>query len=106
MKKHCLDGKILDYKKHSIIVTGKNKILSNMTVAFVSADKPEAVNGLGRKLPHYGKYSYLAFEGIAPTNFLKGQWSTDDTPLIVHLDKLRQKPILKPRKPLIESSYN
>ena len=27
--------------------------------------------------PHYGKYSYLAFEGDEPTNMVKGQWSTE-----------------------------
>ena len=41
--------------------------------------------GLGRKLPHYGKYSYLGFEGDEPVNVLKGQWTATDSPLRVDL---------------------
>jgi aminopeptidase N len=44
-----------------------------------------ALPGLGRKLPHYGKYSYLGFEGDEPTNDLKGQWAPTDSPLRVDL---------------------
>jgi hypothetical protein len=43
----------------------------------------EAFPGLGRKLPHYGKYSYLAFEGAEVTNTVKGQWVASDSPLSV-----------------------
>lgn len=34
---------------------------------------------LGQKLPHYGKYSFLVFEGT--TNVGKGQWPAKDSPL-------------------------
>jgi hypothetical protein len=54
-------------------------------VGFVFADDIEALPGLGRKLPHYGKYSYLGFEGKEPVNVLKGQWSPADSPLRVDL---------------------
>ena len=40
----------------------------------VCADNPAALAGLARKLPHYGKYSYVAFKGDEPTNDAKGQW--------------------------------
>ena len=40
---------------------------------------------MSRKLPHYGKYSYLAFEGEEPTNILKGQAQVDSSPLVVDL---------------------
>jgi len=39
------------------------------------------VPGLARKLPHYGKYSYLAFAGDEPTNMAKGQWPAVHSPL-------------------------
>ncbi len=38
---------------------------------------------LGRKLPHYGKYGYLGFQG--PRNRVKGQWPASESPLWVDL---------------------
>jgi hypothetical protein len=35
----------------------------DMAILFIATDIPEALPGLGRKLPHYHKYSYLIFEG-------------------------------------------
>ncbi|HIE56124.1 MAG TPA: hypothetical protein EYP90_13265, partial [Chromatiaceae bacterium] len=37
---------------------------------------PGAADALARKLPHYGKYSYLLFDGETAVNQLKGQWPT------------------------------
>ena len=99
-----IKGDRLLYDDHSIILAGKiktNKTVTNRVMGFISVDNPKAINGLVRKLPHYGKYSYLAFKGEAPTNFLKGQWPTEDTPLIAHLGKKRYQPKLQPRKSLI-----
>ncbi|MFQ5585929.1 MAG: M20/M25/M40 family metallo-hydrolase, partial [Thermodesulfobacteriota bacterium] len=48
-----------------------------------AADPIDAIPGLARKLPHYGKYSYLAFEGSEPSNVLKGRWPTVNSPLSV-----------------------
>jgi hypothetical protein len=44
-----------------------------------------ALPGLARKLPHYGKYSYLVFTGTAPDNRIKGQWPVVGSPLQVPL---------------------
>jgi hypothetical protein len=44
-------------------------------------------------LPHYGKYSYLGFEGDEPTNVVKGQWPIVNSPMSVaiqHSDGLRK----------------
>ncbi len=43
---------------------------------------PEAAALAGRKIPHYGKYSYLAFEN--GTNRAKGTWPAADSPTIHH----------------------
>ncbi len=67
-----------------------------------------ALPGLGRKLPHYGKYSYLGFEGAEPTNKVKGQWAASDSPLRVDLRPSveRMSPLpaltLEPRRALAE----
>ncbi len=41
---------------------------------------PEAANAAGRKIPHYGKYSYLAFSG--GNNRDKGTWIAADSPAV------------------------
>jgi len=51
--------------------------------AWITADRADALPGLGRKLPHYHKYSYLAFEGQEPQNRLKGRWSLAKSPMTV-----------------------
>jgi hypothetical protein len=63
---------------------------------------------MGRKLPHYGKYSYLAFEGDEPTNVVKGQWSSSESPLVVDLRTKKERMTvlaampLEPRQALAE----
>ncbi|MHB8796836.1 MAG: M20/M25/M40 family metallo-hydrolase [Thermoanaerobaculia bacterium] len=67
-----------------------------------------ALPGLGRKLPHYGKYSYVGFEGIEPVNVLKGQWPESESPLRADLRPADRRaapmPVLapEPRKALAE----
>lgn len=55
-------------------------------VTLLSIGNKDAVAGLNRKLPHYGKYSYLAFSGSEPTNIDKGQWSVNNSPLVNNID--------------------
>ncbi|MBI5015201.1 MAG: M20/M25/M40 family metallo-hydrolase [Deltaproteobacteria bacterium] len=57
----------------------------DLTVGWLAADDPTALPGLGRKLPHYHKWSYLGFEGEEPTNTLKGRWPVVGSPLTVVL---------------------
>ncbi|HWR98466.1 MAG TPA: M20/M25/M40 family metallo-hydrolase [Candidatus Methanoperedens sp.] len=52
-----------------------------LTLSFAALDDPAAAEGLGRKLPHYGRYGFLAFEGAEPANIAKGRWSATDSPL-------------------------
>jgi len=49
-------------------------------IGFVAVGNAAAAPGLAGKLPHYGKYSYLVFEGDEPKNTVKGEWSADDSP--------------------------
>ncbi|RJP74051.1 MAG: M1 family peptidase [Candidatus Zixiibacteriota bacterium] len=49
------------------------------TAAFFAGESPEAVREAGRKLTHYGKYSYLLFFG--GKNQLKGSWEVSGGPL-------------------------
>ena len=40
----------------------------------ILAEDPQMVAALARKVPHYGKYGYLLFQGEKVHNRLKGQW--------------------------------
>jgi aminopeptidase N len=66
---------------NSIILSTQHPLNPAHVMVWLSADNEKAMPGLGRKLPHYGKYSYLVFEGDEPTNILKGQWPAVNSPL-------------------------
>ena len=68
---------------HSIVLSARRPENQDFSVTWMTADTPEALSGLGRKLPHYGKYSYLGFMGNDPTNIVKGQWPIVNSPLSV-----------------------
>ena len=65
----------------SIVAVARHPKAPASAVAFVAAPSAAAADGLARKLPHYGKYSWLVFEGDAPDNEAKGEWVPRNTPL-------------------------
>ena len=69
----------------SIVAVRRHPENVEKAVGWLVVDPPGAFPGMGRKLPHYGKYSYLAFEGDGPDNVIKGQWAATDSPLTVDL---------------------
>ena len=93
---------------NSLVVSIRHPKNPNSIVVWLTVDNKEAVPGLARKLPHYGKYSYLAFEGDEPTNIAKGQWPTVHSPLAASLpmvDGVKTDRIamdLQDREPLAE----
>ncbi|HUL78940.1 MAG TPA: M20/M25/M40 family metallo-hydrolase, partial [Vicinamibacteria bacterium] len=89
---YTLDGQTLVVDRESMPLSGHSAVIvrrhpANLetAVGWIFADGTAALPGLGRKLPHYGKYSYLGFEGDEPVNVLKGQWTATDSPLRVDL---------------------
>ena len=75
-------GKIkIPREKHSVVFTVWNPENKDMAITLIASDLPDALPGLGRKLPHYHKYSYLAFEGDEPANIAKGRWPIIDSPM-------------------------
>jgi len=66
---------------NSFVTIIRNPGNPKLTVGFLSAANAKASEGLGRKIPHYGKYGYLVFEGDEPTNVAKGEWPVLDSPL-------------------------
>lgn len=80
-----LGGKMQDAetakKKGSWVMVMKNPANADYTMGFVGTQVQEAISGLARLLPHYGKYSYLGFKGSRPDNFLKGNFKASYSPL-------------------------
>jgi len=66
---------------HCFVLTARNPQNPDFSIAWLAMTNPKAADGLSRKLPHYGKYSYLGFQGDEPVNILKGQWPTINSPL-------------------------
>ncbi|MHC5005676.1 MAG: M20/M25/M40 family metallo-hydrolase, partial [Planctomycetota bacterium] len=82
----ALGGERVPADDRSIVVIRRHPDDPEKANGWISVEPEAAFPGMQRKLPHYGKYSYLAFEGDEPTNVVKGQWETTDSPLAVVLD--------------------
>jgi aminopeptidase N len=80
-----VDRESMPLAGHSAVIVRRHPGNVDKAVGWILADGLAALPGLGRKLPHYGKYSYLGFEGDEPVNVLKGQWTATDSPLRVDL---------------------
>jgi len=91
----------LKYEDNSLVLVSRAPADADYAFVYVSVDKAEAAPGLARKLPHYGKYSYLAFQGSAPTNTFKGQWPAINSPLRAGLVDYTVNSELARRQPLI-----
>jgi len=68
---------------HSFVFTSRLPKHKDLAMMFIAARAPGALPGLGQKLSHYHKYSYLAFEGMEPANIAKGRWPVVDSPMTV-----------------------
>jgi len=80
-----IDGTGVPIENHSAIIVRRHPANDAKAVGWITVDPPAAFPGIGSKLPHYGKYSYLAFEGDEPANMLKGEWAATDSPLRIDL---------------------
>jgi hypothetical protein len=102
-----IEGTTLNHDEHAVVVMGRRTSSPDHALGWLAAGQPAALPGLGRKLPHYGKYSYLAFTGEAPDNVLKGQWPVVHSPLSVAVVQEDGIPApsgtarLAPRTPLV-----
>jgi hypothetical protein len=81
----AIDRESMPLAGHSVVIVRRHPGKLDKAIGWIFADGTVPLPGLGRKLPHYGKYSYLGFEGDEPVNVLKGQWTATDSPLRVDL---------------------
>jgi hypothetical protein len=87
----AVDRESMPLAGHSVVIVRRHPGKLDKAIGWIFADGTVALPGLGRKLPHYGKYSYLGFEGDEPTNVLKGQWTATDSPLRVDLREAAER---------------
>jgi hypothetical protein len=81
---------------HSFVLTARKP----QTVGWISAHGAHLIPLLARKLPHYGKYSYLVFQGERLGNAGKGQWPLTDSALTVKLPSAGDgRPLPPPEHP-------
>jgi aminopeptidase N len=71
-------------------------------IAWLAVPNPAPLPGLARKLPHYGKYSYLIFTGDAPDVRVKGLWPATDSVLTVWMTEEGPTPLRLDRPPLAD----
>ncbi|AGA90266.1 hypothetical protein Thimo_1476 [Thioflavicoccus mobilis 8321] len=60
-------------------------------IGWLAASDARTIEALARKVPHYGRYSYLVFARGSAENLLKGQWPAGETALTVWLDRHHPK---------------
>ncbi|MFZ5876565.1 MAG: M1 family metallopeptidase [Nitrospirota bacterium] len=95
---------------HAVVLVMQQPGNPDQGLGWIGCDRVAALPGLARKLPHYGKYGYLGFEGNEPTNVLKGEWPVVRSPLSVPVKQPDGSSIdvpratLAPRRPLAEAA--
>jgi hypothetical protein len=104
-----IDGQALPAANHTAVVIARHPSAADKVVGWIVVDPLDALPGLGRKLPHYGKYSYVGFEGAEPANTLSGEWGMADSPMrvdvrgLVAAEEVALTPLPPdPAKPLAE----
>lgn len=102
----------LQLGKHAFPAVARSMVLTapagddgHQVLGWLMTTSAGAVTGLGRKLPHYTKYSYLVFEGQEPQNIDRGKWPVLNSPMAVMLtDGRNDAPVpragLAARRPL------
>lgn len=79
------NNKPISLKEHMVVLCTQHPQNEELAIGWILGDKTDAMSAVARKLPHYGKYSYLAFSGTEANNVLKGQWSVLQSQMTYHL---------------------
>ena len=86
----------------SIVAAARNPGNPDTVLVYASAPTAAAADGLARKLPHYGKYSWLVFTGDAPDIEAKGEWPASQSPLVHEFESQPALAALPVRRALAE----
>jgi hypothetical protein len=69
-----LEGNNFNWENNSFVFVVSSHESDNEQLVWIVTQSKRSIPGLIRKLPHYGKYGYLVFEGDEPKNVIKGTW--------------------------------
>jgi hypothetical protein len=90
----------------SVVYAIPNPENNAFTIGFIGTNVEKAIPGLTRLLSHYGKYSFLGFEGERPSNVLKGNFPALNSPLFYSIPYdgkyLETNAVLQPLRALID----
>ena len=92
-------------KNKTMVLCIMNPLNNNFSSGLIISDSPNKLKALARKLPHYGKYSYLIFDKDM-NNIKTGLWAIINSPLLTLFKgddnkKFYAQSKLKKRKALI-----
>lgn len=93
-------GRSFSRENHLVVFTLPHPEKEELAWGWIVGKRIEALPSLARKLPHYGKYSYLVFEGVEAKNVLKGQWPAAGSPLAARIATSSEAPSLPKRQPI------
>ncbi len=102
-------GTRLDKSNHSAVVALRHPSNSEQVIVWLTASHDGVVPRLASVLTHYGKYSYLGFQGEEAKNVASGEWPVLDSPLIAQLSdemptaELDQRPALATLDPVFSA---
>jgi len=87
-EKYFFDGKEnVDISSATMVFSFYDQIDPSRTVAYILSNSPQSMSKIARKLPHYGKYSWLIFDENG--NILKtGIWEKEVSPLKVEFSDI------------------
>jgi hypothetical protein len=90
------------FNSNSGIVVFKNPENNAKAIGYLSTNDGKALAALARKLPHYGKYSFLGFEGAEAENKLKGVFQVTNNPMIYKFNDSAEIIKIEEHEPLIK----
>lgn len=96
----AIDGKVIKKEGHSFVIVSRNTLNRDYAILFIDTEMPEQI---GRKIPHYHKYSYLVFKNEGAINIHKGRWHIWNSPLSKNLSEEPIRPLDLKRKKLLDS---
>jgi hypothetical protein len=88
-----------------VVVAARTANDAAQSIGFIGCDNTSAFAGLARKIPHYGKYGFLAFVGDEPVNVRKDEWPVRNSPMTIVFDPQSARfPPLLPKRPSLAAT--
>jgi len=77
-----VNGRRYALDRYAVVIVARSEAPRTRTLMWTAAPDEDSRENLLRKLPHYGKYSYLVFDNKTGTNVEKGSWLPASTSMV------------------------